>query len=217
VHVAFSTAYDLLSQMEKINNRRKAFIYLSSGYDFNPFTDSRWKQEQERYSIPDRNADGSLPIETGNSSRERDGMNPFETGSQAFAMADVVSQLAELTRAANRANATFYTIDPRGLIAGPDINQSLTTQEWRSSISTSVDSLRTIADLTGGFCICNSNDFKKGLERIDAETSDYYILRYYSSNPDPMRRVRKIEVKVKREDAEVTHRSQWALPYARRR
>jgi hypothetical protein len=55
------------------------------------------------------------------------------------------------------------------------------------------------------------------LERIDAETSDYYILRYYSSNPDPMRRVRKIEVKVKREDAEVTHRSQWALPYARRR
>jgi VWFA-related protein len=217
VHVAFSTAYDLLSQMEKINNRRKAFIYLSSGYDFNPFTDSRWKQEQERYSIPDRNADGSLPIETGNSSRERDGMNPFETGSQAFAMADLVSQLAELTRAANRANATFYTIDPRGLIAGPDINQSLTTQEWRSYISTSVDSLRTIADLTGGFCICNSNDFKKGLERIDAETSDYYILRYYSSNPDPMRRVRKIEVKVKRDDVEVTHRSQWALPYARRR
>jgi VWFA-related protein len=203
--------------MEKINNRRKAFIYLSSGYDFNPFTDSRWKQEQERYSIPDRNADGSMSVESGITSRERDGMNPFETGTAAFAMADLVSQLAELTRAANRANATFYTIDPRGLIAGPDINQSLTTQEWRSYISTSVDSLRTIADLTGGFCICNSNDFKKGLERIDAETSDYYILRYYSSNPDPMRRVRKIEVKVKREDAEVTHRSQWALPYARRR
>jgi hypothetical protein len=75
-----------------------------------------------------------------------------------------------------------------------------------------VDSLKTIADLTGGFCICNSNDFKKGLERIDAETSDYYILRYYSSNPDPMRRVRKIEIKVKRDDVQVTHRSQWTLP-----
>jgi VWFA-related protein len=217
VHVAFSTAYDLLKQMEKVSNRRKAFVYLSSGYDFNPFTESRWKQEQERYSIPEKDANGNTPVESGNKYRERDPMNPFETGSQAFAMADLVSQLAELVRAANRANATFYTIDPRGLIAGPDINQSLTTTEWRNYVQTSVDSLKTIADLTGGFCICNNNDFKKGLERIDAETSDYYILRYYSSNPDPLRKIRKIEVKTTRPDLVVTHRTEWALPYASRK
>ena len=35
-HVAFSTAYDMLTQMEKINNRRKAVIWVSNGYDFNP-------------------------------------------------------------------------------------------------------------------------------------------------------------------------------------
>lgn len=216
VHVAFSTAYDLLKQLERVPNRRKAFVYLSSGYDFNPFTESRWQQEQERWAIPERDANGNMPVETANRSRERDPMNPFETGSQAFAVADLVSQLAELVRAANRANATFYTIDPRGLIAGPDINQSLTTTEWRNYIQTSVDSLRTIGDLTGGFCICNSNDFKKGLERIDAETSDYYILSYYSSNPDPLRRVRKIEVKTKRPDLQVTTRTEWALPFASR-
>jgi VWFA-related protein len=215
VHVAFSTAYDLLKQLEKVNNRRKAVVYLSSGYDFNPFTDSRWKQEQERFAVPERDANGNVPVETGNKYRERDPGNPFETGSAAFAMADLVSQLAELVRAANRANATFYTIDPRGLIAGPDINQSLTTAEWRSYVQTSIDSLRTIGELTGGFCICNSNDFKKGLERIDNETSDYYILRYYSSNPDPMRRVRKIEVKTNRPDVNVTARTEWALPYNR--
>ncbi len=211
VHVAFSTAYDLLKQLESIGTRRKAFVYLSGGYDFNPFTESRWKQEQERYSMPQRDADGNLPIETGGGVGGA-GLNPFESGSQAFAISDLVSQLAELTRAANRANATFYTIDPRGLIAGPDINQTLTTSEWRNYVQTSVDSLKTIADLTGGFCICNSNDFKRGLERIDAETSDYYLLRYYSSNPDPMRRVRNIEVKVKRPDVQLDHRSQWALP-----
>jgi VWFA-related protein len=216
VHVAFSTAYDLLKQMEKINNRRKAFVYLSSGYDFNPFTESRWKQAQERFSVPERDANGNVPVETGNKYRERDPGNPFETGSASFAMADLVSQLAELVRAANRANATFYTIDPRGLMAGPDINQDLTTSEWRSHVQTSVDSLKTIADLTGGFCICNNNDFKKGLERIDAETSDYYILRYYSSNPDPLRRIRKIEVRTKRPDLVVTTRTEWALPYASR-
>ena len=219
VHVAFSTAYDLLKQMESINNRRKAFVYLSSGYDFNPFTESRWKQEQDKYSRPLRDDQEGLGI---NSSVETNGGsiaagdNPFERGTQAFAVADLVSELAELTRAANRANATFHTIDPRGLVAGPDINQSLSSREWRTHITTSVDSLRTIADLTGGFCICNSNDFKRGLERIDSETSDYYILRYYSSNPDPLRRVRKIEVKVGRDDVDVTHRSQWTLPFQKK-
>ncbi len=216
VNVAFSTAYDLLEQMKTVNTRRKAFIYLSAGYDFNPFTDSRWKQEQERYSRPDRGStDGTITTENSTNSAT---INPFDSGSFGFAGADLVSQLSELTKAANRANATMYTIDPRGLIAGPDINnQTLTTQEWRRYVQTTVDSLKTIADLTGGFCICNSNDFKRGLERIDAETSDYYLLRYYSSNPDPLRRVRNLQVKVKRTDLEVVHRTQWSLPIPRKR
>jgi len=61
-------------------------------------------------------------------------------------------------------------------------------------VSKTVDSLRTIADLTGGFAVVNQNDFDKALKRIDAETSDYYVLGFYSSNPDPLRRTRRIEV-----------------------
>ena len=36
-HVAFSTAYDMVRNLEKIHNRRKAVVYVSNGYDFNPF------------------------------------------------------------------------------------------------------------------------------------------------------------------------------------
>ena len=36
-HVAFSTAYDIMGNLEQVHNRRKAFIYVSNGYDFNPF------------------------------------------------------------------------------------------------------------------------------------------------------------------------------------
>ena len=53
-HVAFSTAYDLLDQLGKITNRRKAFIYVSNGYDFNPFKNARFKYEQEKYARPDK-------------------------------------------------------------------------------------------------------------------------------------------------------------------
>jgi hypothetical protein len=60
----------------------------------------------------------------------------------------------------------------------------------------SQDSLRVLAEQTGGIAIVNNNDFTKALKRIDAETSDYYVLGYYSANPDPRRRTRQIEVKV---------------------
>jgi hypothetical protein len=71
------------------------------------------------------------------------------------------------------------------------------------------DSLRVLADLTGGVPIINSNDFTRGLKRIDEETSDYYVLGYYSSNPDPARRRRLIEVKSSRPDVKVTHRREY--------
>ena len=65
-----------------------------------------------------------------------------------------------------------------------------------SSAKATADPLVT-ADLTGGFAVVNSNDFDKAIKRIDAETSDYYVLGYYSSNPDPFKKRRNIEIKVK--------------------
>jgi hypothetical protein len=62
----------------------------------------------------------------------------------------------------------------------------------------SQDSLRVIAEETGGVAVVNQNDFSKALKRIDAETSDYYVLGYYSKNPDPTKRRRQIEVRVLR-------------------
>ena len=47
-HVAFSTAYDLMGNLARIHDRSKAMIYVSNGYDLNPYSDAREKQEQER-------------------------------------------------------------------------------------------------------------------------------------------------------------------------
>jgi hypothetical protein len=56
-----------------------------------------------------------------------------------------------------------------------------------------------------------SNDFTKALKRIDAETSDYYVLGYYSTNPDPTVRRRKLEVKTSRSNVEVWSRQSYSL------
>jgi hypothetical protein len=56
--------------------------------------------------------------------------------------------------------------------------------------------------LTGGLAVVNTNDFSKALKKIDAETSDYYVLGYYSTNPDPTQRRRQIEIRVKKKEAD---------------
>jgi VWFA-related protein len=197
-HVAFSTAYDLMKNLEKLQNRRKAVLYISSGYDFNPFETSRLKYQAEQLGVESADLQNDPFVRQQNQ------------GTQ-FAEADLVRELAELTRAANRANATFYTIDPRGLVAGPDLNEQVETQEWQTYIRETQDSLRVLAEQTGGIAVVNQNDFDKALKRIDAETSDYYVLGYYSSNSDPLKRTRRIEVKARRDNLNVWSRTSYSL------
>jgi len=196
--VAFSTGYDLMKNLEKVQNRRKAVLWISSGYDFNPFQQSRLEEDAQRFQT---NADDLA----------NDPFYKQQTDQQNLAEADLIHELAELTRAANRANATIYTLDPRGLIAGQDLDQEVNQQDWDQFVRESQDSLRILSEQTGGIAVVNQNDFDKALKRIDAETSDYYVLGYYSKNPDPLRRVRKIEVKTTRDGLNVWSRKSYSL------
>jgi len=210
-HVAFMTAYDLMGELEKIHNRRKALIYISGGYDFNPFPAARYKVDQERLGSQ---ATAERVEGSGESYRnpQDDPSDLFTRQGQVFAEADLARELAELTRTANRANVSFYTIDPRGLVGMPDMDDNVNMVEWQDSLRKSQDSLRVLAEETGGFAVVNSNDFDRNLKRIDAETSDYYVIGYYSNNPDPLRRNRRIEVKAIRPDvATVWSRKGYSL------
>ncbi len=202
-HVAFSLAYEQMRNLEKVQNRRKAVIYISSGYDFNPFAQSRVAEQALRARVDAADLQNDPFFRT-------------QQSSQMLAETDLVRELAELTRAANRANATIYPIDPGGLAAGPDADLDIRTPEWDAHLRTSQDSLRVIAEETGGFAMVNMNNFSAGLKRIDAETSDYYVMAYSSSNPDPLKRLRRIEVKTTRQGATVFHRASYTRAPDRR-
>jgi hypothetical protein len=54
-HVAFYTAYSILADLEQVNNKRKAVIYVSTGYDLDPFTEGRNSRDRiqgGRFSDP---------------------------------------------------------------------------------------------------------------------------------------------------------------------
>ena len=214
--VAFSTMAEALKNLEAVHNRRKAIVWVSDGYDFAPFKDAR-------YGTMDPNS----PFTQSDSARMRnqaagqDGQaaDPStdpnvrqQMQQEQFADADLSRELYEITQAANRANTTIYTIDPRGLV-GPmaDLDENVDPQQWSEFVRKSQDTLRTLAEETGGIAVVNTNDFTRALKRVDAETSDYYVLGYYSKNPDILKRRRSVDVRVTRAGLTVWARKEYVL------
>ena len=73
------------------------------------------------------------------------------------------------------------------------------------------NSLRSIAEQTGGRAFVNRNDFDDVFREIDAETSDYYILGFALGNSDNTAGSRRLRIEVRgRDDVEVQHRSEYA-------
>ena len=221
-HVAFRTAHDLIGEMASIRDRRKVFIYVSNGYHFNPFSDARLQKIQDDYDNSEYftgavNPDDEESVEDYD---ERHSLREAEYNKRTqFSFADLTNELAQIERAAQRANVTFYPLDPRGLIPVGDARTQATIgyNDWRDYFQTQVDSLRVLAEGTGGFCVCETNDIDGGLRRIDAETSDFYRIGYTSSNPDPLQIRRQIRIEVTRSGVDdLIYRREYTLPRPRR-
>ena len=197
--MAFNTMRNIVGSLERVGQLRKVVVYVSGGYDFNPFP-----AERARYHP------GAAPPGRG-----------FVLGGPSGAgMSDVASdreltrEIFELARAANRANASFYTVDPRGLVAGPGaadyrLSGPESFNEW---IFTAQNSLRSIAEQTGGRAIVNRNDFDDAFRELDAETSDYYILGFALDDADSTVTTRRLRVEVRgRDDVAVQHGSDYTV------
>jgi VWFA-related protein len=214
VSVAFATVYRLLEQMAPITDRTKVLFYVSSGYDLNPHKDSRYREEQAKYSTKPQGVGGAPP---GLELNDPAYSNPFERSGQ-FLEIDLIGMVAELVNTAVRTNTTFYPMDPRGLLSAiPDIGQNISPQEWLAHTDTQLSTLRTLASETNGTCICNINDPKPLLRQIDNATSDYYLLGYVSTNPNPLHMRRRIEVLVSRPDVrELSYPREYVLARPKR-
>jgi VWFA-related protein len=85
--------------------------------------------------------------------------------------ADVTSELNDLAQLSTRTNATFYTVDPRGLVAGGQRAGQIDPNQWAPHVHTEQDNMRTLAERTGGLAVVNVDDYNKALERINGVNS----------------------------------------------
>ena len=135
----------------------------------------------------------------------------------------IVSDTRDAIAAASKANVNFYTIDPRGLHGMGDENMELggfpadpsygiNPQAFDDERRLSVDSLKVLAEQTGGFAAVESNDYTGAYDRIVRENSSYYVLGYYPPSNKRDGKFHKIEVKLKRPGLRVTARKGYAAP-----
>jgi VWFA-related protein len=124
---------------------------------------------------------------------------------------------------ANRANASFYVVDPRGLAVfdtpidyrginvpadsdAAGVSRPGAVTEDQARLRRRQKTLRDAATATDGLALLDSNDMSASLQRIVDDLSSYYLLGYYSTNAKADGTFRKISVSVKRAGVEVRTR-----------
>jgi VWFA-related protein len=143
---------------------------------------------------------------------------------------------------ANRANVTVYAIDARGLGSSRDseaaraqllkaardsqqqmfkrgsgavtVDEVMIAESAEESLRSNVqNTLRELAQSTGGFLTADTNDFKPNMQRIATDIGSYYEAAYVPVSQEFDGRFRKIAVKVTRPGVTVQSRSGYfALP-----
>jgi hypothetical protein len=154
----------------------------------------------------------------------QEGITQTSSGVSTFTSpyaSSVLRDFQQAIRAAALANASIYSIDPRGLAGTGDElievgnfpenpHLGLGPATFQDEIRQAQDTLRVLSDETGGAAFVTSNDFTGAFDRIVRDNSTYYVLGYRSTDTRKDNRFRKIEVRVRRPGVRVRARSGYS-------
>jgi VWFA-related protein len=124
-----------------------------------------------------------------------------------------------------KANVAIYTLDARGLEAMPPGGSAATAslrgtamysgaavQNQLDANFASQETLTTLSADTGGKAFLDSNDLGQVFDRVQRDTSVYYVLGYKSSNPVKDGKYRRIQVKINRPGLNLDFRKGYYAP-----
>jgi hypothetical protein len=209
---------DLIRHMAAIREGRTAVITVSDGWKLFQPDPTMTRIREGKYGkdpIPGApppvgiGPGGGLTTRLNNGGYGPSDRTECEKDRADLAMVDHAQTFRDLFGEANRANVSFYPIDPRGLPAfdtpvGP--NKPLSPVADHAQLVRRTESLHTLAINTDGIALVNSNDLRKQIRRIADDLTSYYLLGYYSTNSKLDGRFRTIKVRSKRPGIEIRAR-----------
>jgi VWFA-related protein len=135
------------------------------------------------------------------------------------------SALRAAVNTAIKANVAIYTMDSRGLEAQPPGGSASTAslhgaamynggavQSQFDANFASQETLTTLSGDTGGKAFLDTNDLGQVFDRVQRDTSVYYVLGYKSSNALRDGKYRRIQVKVNRAGMNLEFRKGYYAP-----
>jgi VWFA-related protein len=129
------------------------------------------------------------------------------------------AQLRATVDAAIRSGVSFWPIDARGLVAQAPLGDATQGSPGNSGMYTgaaalasttnfqqSQDTLFALAGDTGGKALFDYNDLSKGIVQAQQAVTSYYILEYYTTNPNLDGRFRKVKITLNDANAKLDYR-----------
>ena len=211
---------ELIGHLATLRDERKFVVLLSEGWVL-------FRQNDTLAAILDKDSipgapsgfgveNGRITTDTSKNSVAYDrGFASCERERSMLAFVDHTMEMRQLAQRANRANVTFYAVDPRGLAPFDDSigpMRPATPAQDRERMSSRQGGLRELAGNTDGAVVLNTNDVKGGVARMMADLGSYYLMQYYSTNPKLDGRFRSITVRVKRPGVLVRARPGYLAP-----
>ena len=206
---------DLIIHLEGLRDERKFVLLLSEGWRL-PKRDDRLARSVGD-SVPRVDPIGIGPdgrLGTGTLPGARN-VDTCDRERLRLAADDLESDFRFLLQRANRANISFYTIDPRGLTVFDEdlsLRRATNLTADRAMLTSRQDSLRELAAATDGIAVLNTNAIDGALSRMLADVGVYYLLGYYSTNTKLDGKFRKLTVRVKRPGVQVRARPGYLAP-----
>ena len=209
----------LARRLGELRQERKGVLIVSEGWAL-----VRPNQDLAR-QIPNAPPPQPPGIHTGAGGKLASGTDPrtyvavdwqqCEADRLQLAYLDHSRDFLDILNDANRANVSFYPVDPRGLAVfdqpidyqpagaprGADQAQVGRTEGVVGDMARlrgRLETLETAASATDGLAMTRSNDLTASLARVVADLSDYYLIGYASTNSKTDGSFRRIDVRVKR-------------------
>lgn len=135
------------------------------------------------------------------------------------------ASLRAVVNASVRANLSIYSVDTRGLeaisplgdatkgsLCGTGAFNGSALQSNMDANFSSQETLSTLSADTGGKAFLDSNDLAPVFQRIQQDTSAYYVIGFRSTNLARDGRFRKLAIRVNKQDVKLEYRPGYYAP-----
>ena len=209
--LVLESLHDLVTYLGGIREERKAILTITEGWQLYRPNAELTKLRKDPLTGLEDPIPGHEPIGVGPDGVLRrsphtvtsGGATKYDCDSDRLTLASMDNDryFRDLLDLANRWNASFYPIDPRGLPAvddpiGPD--PPLPPHVSQARLKYKLERLKELAENTDGLAILNNNDLHQGLKRVSEDLTSYYLLGYYSTNTKLDGTFRSLKVRVKK-------------------